>query len=102
MDQKEMWKVRIAEQEASGKTIKEWCGEMGIPVSTFQGWKRRLRKAADEPPKEPQFVEVPKHLTRATENKIVALIRAKDVEIELYTAADSEVIRLIIEAVRAC
>ena len=47
------WEERerlIAEQRASGKPARAWCGEKGIPYSTFTSWQRRLRHSGADTP----------------------------------------------------
>jgi hypothetical protein len=38
------WKEIVLEWEASGKSIKAWCQENKIPITTFCGWKNRFKK----------------------------------------------------------
>ena len=39
------WKDKVLEWQASGKSVKAWCLENHIPVTTFYGWKARLEKS---------------------------------------------------------
>jgi hypothetical protein len=39
------WKDKVLEWQASGKSIRAWCLENQIPVTTFYGWKARLQKS---------------------------------------------------------
>jgi hypothetical protein len=38
------WKKLVLEWQTSGKTTKNWCKENNIPLTTFLGWKSRLKK----------------------------------------------------------
>lgn len=38
------WSRNIEECRNSGMTVKDWCGERGIPTSTYFQWQRTLRK----------------------------------------------------------
>ncbi len=38
------WKKRLLEWQVSGKSVKVWCFEHQIPITTFYGWKNRLKK----------------------------------------------------------
>jgi len=49
------WRVAVAEQRDSGKSVAAFCRERGLPVSQMFGWKKRLREAESAPA---QFVEV--------------------------------------------
>ena len=38
------WEEQIRACQESGKTVKEWCGENGIPVGTYYSRLRRIRE----------------------------------------------------------
>lgn len=42
---REHWSKLIAEQEASGKTIRAFCQERGIAEQSVYSWRKRLRKS---------------------------------------------------------
>lgn len=42
---KREWKQELSEYRKSGKRKKEWCLEYGVPLSTFNGWLAREKKA---------------------------------------------------------
>jgi hypothetical protein len=39
------WENKVLEWQASGKSIRAWCLENHIPVTTFYGWKARLQNS---------------------------------------------------------
>lgn len=39
------WQRRIVRWEHSGRSQKQFCGERGLPLSTFQWWRAHLRRA---------------------------------------------------------
>ena len=41
---RELWRQRIAQQEASGQTIRAYCRGRGLAEHAFYGWRQRLRK----------------------------------------------------------
>ena len=41
----EQWRERIAEQERSGLSIKQFCTERGLTLWSFYDWRKRLREA---------------------------------------------------------
>ena len=92
VDQKrEHWSKLIAEQEASGKTIRTFCKERGIAEQSVYSWRKRLRK---------------------TESVRFAVLNtvASGVPLELYLAngerlrigrgVDAATLRLVLEVVR--
>ena len=38
------WEKRIAEWESSGQSQKAFCAERGLPLSTFQWWRARIKQ----------------------------------------------------------
>jgi transposase-like protein len=40
----DQWRERIAEQERSGLSARQFCREQGIPEHCFYGWRKRLRE----------------------------------------------------------
>lgn len=48
---------QVAECEASGLTVREWCEANGVPEATMHWWRRRLREESEATPA-PTFVEV--------------------------------------------
>ena len=40
----DQWRDRIAEQQRSGLSIKQYCKEQSIPEHCFYGWRKRLRE----------------------------------------------------------
>lgn len=40
----DLWRARFSAMRASGKSVREWCSESGIPESRYYYWQRALRK----------------------------------------------------------
>jgi len=36
------WSARIAECRSSGKSVKAWCSEQGIPIKTYYYWEKKF------------------------------------------------------------
>jgi transposase-like protein len=45
-DRRDQWSQRIAQQEASGESIREFCSQRGLSENAFYAWRQRLRKQA--------------------------------------------------------
>jgi hypothetical protein len=41
---RELWSQRIAQQEASGQSIRAYCRGRGLAEHAFYGWRQRLQK----------------------------------------------------------
>jgi hypothetical protein len=44
---REQWRERIAEQERSGMSVKEFCRERGLTECSFYAWRKRLRNGEE-------------------------------------------------------
>ena len=76
----------IADYEASGLSMSEWCNTNGISKSTFAGWIRSTKDDVRTPKSKPKFVEVtlptelqerPELQSKNTTDVVVLLIREK-------------------------
>ena len=105
------WQERIMECRSSGKTVKIWCREQGISVTTYYRWEREIfgrggqencggiPKAAQAP----EFAEVPVVQAGCTGGKQpMVTVHTGGMWVDLYTGADTEIIQTIIEALRTC
>ena len=36
------WSARITECRTSGKSVKAWCNEQGIPIKTYYYWEKKF------------------------------------------------------------
>ncbi len=43
----EEWAERIAAQQRSGMTVKQFCKERGLTEYSFYAWRKRLRRKED-------------------------------------------------------
>ena len=51
----QQWQALIEEQGRSGLSQRVFCAGRGLSLTTFQSWKRRLRRAPSAPALESEF-----------------------------------------------
>ena len=91
-DQKrEYWGKLIAEQEASGQTIRAFCKERGISDHSFYFWRNRL--GTSEPV---QFALLKTVASAAT----LELILAGGEQLRIGKGVDAATLRVVLDAVR--
>jgi len=56
IDRRTRWQKLLAEQQASGLSIVDWCWRQGIKEHSFYSWQRKL--AAPVLPAEPRWLAV--------------------------------------------
>ncbi|MBV9443384.1 MAG: transposase [Acidobacteriaceae bacterium] len=86
------WRGVIGEQEASGKSVREFCREQGVAEHAFYWWRRRL---SEEKPVSFALVEA---RAEARPAKFELALSSGEV---LRIAPDVESLRLVFEALRA-
>jgi uncharacterized NAD(P)/FAD-binding protein YdhS len=91
-ERQEHWRVVIAEQEASGKAIRDFCRERNLTEHTFYWWRQHLRK---EKPMSFALVEA-KAAGRAAQLEL----KLSSGEV-LHIPADVQSLRVVFEALRA-
>jgi len=87
----EYWRKLIAEQEASGETIRAFCKERGVGDHSFYFWRKRLRK------REPVQFAVLKTVAAAAP---LELILASGERLCIGNGVDAATLRLVLDALR--
>jgi transposase-like protein len=91
-DQKrEYWSNLIAEQEASGQTIRAFCQEQGVRDPSFYYWRKRLQKS------EPVQFALLKTVASAAP---LELILANGEQLRIQNGVDATTFRLVLDVVR--
>ena len=94
---KDQWRERIAEQERSGLSVKQFCGERRLTECSFYAWRKRLRK------KEPvRFALVEGAALQEPATKaLLELVLTNGARLRIGTGVDSSTLRTVLEALRA-
>ena len=91
-DQKREYRSQlIAEQEASGQTIRAFCKQRGIPEHSLYSWRKRLRK--DDPV---QFAL----LKTVDSAPPLELLLANGERLRIANGVDAATLRLVLDALR--
>jgi hypothetical protein len=93
----EEWRERIADQERSSLSVKEFCKERGLAECSFYSWRKRLR---DTEPVRFALVE------RAPQREPVTgvhleLVLASGERLHISSGVDGATLRTVLEALRA-
>lgn len=100
------WKERLLEWQTSGKSVRVWCSEHQIAVTTFYGWKNRLKKLSSNQhqTKPKAFQELaPRGFIELTDKKPSAtgiIIECEGVKIHLLSAFDPSALKQCIACLR--
>lgn len=92
------WSLRVEACRSSGQRVSEWCGEHGIPVSTYYSWQRKVFRAVCAE-NEVCFAEIP---IRPANGETAASIHCGELRVDIHTGTDTETIQAIIRALKLC
>jgi len=88
------WAERIAAQQRSGISVKQFCKEQGLTEWSFYAWRKRLQK------KEPvRFALVDRGA--AGQEAAVELVLATGERLRISAGVDGATLRTVLDALRA-
>jgi transposase-like protein len=90
-EKREYWSKLIAEQEASGQTIRAFCKERGVADQALYSWRKRLRKI------EPVQFALLKTVASAAP---LELLLANGQRLRIAKGVDAATLRLVLDALR--
>jgi len=92
----DQWRERIAEQERSGVSVRQFCKEQGLPEHSFYGWRKRLRERGLV-----RFALVERGPTRTEPEVGLELVLASGERLRIGAGVDATTLRTVLEALRA-
>lgn len=93
------WSRQVEECRNSGLSVRSWCEQHQIAVSTFHYRQQKVWKALQ---KSSQFVEVPLSFDEIRDNKIAASVRIGGICTEVHNGADEATLTAIFRALKSC
>ena len=93
------WRARIAEQERSGLSVKQFCKERGLTAWSFYDWRKRLRESAA--PVRFALVERRSGSSKPATSGDVEIVFASGEQLRIRCGVDGATLRMVIEALRA-
>ena len=106
----EHWRTQIIDCRSSGMSVKGWCAEHNNSTKTYYRWEKEiLSSAATElvptvsaPQPPAAFVELPSQPERQTGGGVVASIQIGKGKVDIYSGADTAVVRAICQVLKSC
>ena len=96
----QQWYQTITTAKQSGQSIKSWCAENGVPLSSFYSWQRKMRNALLQQ-ESVQFEELPSHLPKkAAAPSARIILHVQDVSVELPAELPASQLSEIIRGIR--
>ena len=93
----DQWRERIAEQERTGVSVKQFCKQQRLTEYSFYAWRKRLRKQAPV-----RFALVERGvLPRPSTETSLELVLTSGERLRIAAGVDAATLRTVLEALRA-
>jgi hypothetical protein len=93
----EQWAERIAAQQRSGVSVKQFCTEQGLTECSFYAWRKRLRQTG---PVRFALVDRSPRQERAADAAL-ELVLATGERLRISAGVDAATLRTVLDALRA-
>ena len=93
------WSRQVEKCRSSGLSVRSWCEQNGIAVSTFH---YRQQKVWDALQKRNQFVEVPLQVNEYRNENIAATVHIREACADIHNGADEVTLTALIHALKSC
>ena len=97
-DLRSLWEQRLADHEASGKTIAAWCREHSIRDNQFYYWRKKLRIDQVENNHPVKWLPLEVEQTNRTSGSIA--VHVGQVTIEIKQGFDPHLLRQIVKVLQ--
>jgi len=95
----EQWRERIAEQERSGLSVKQFCQQRGLSAWSFYDWRKRLRNV--EPVRFALVDRSAEHAIPAADTADLEILFATGERLRIRSGVDTATLRVVLRALRA-
>ena len=95
----EEWAERIAAQERSGMSVKQFCKEQGLTECSVYAWRKRLRNESG--PVRFALVERSARRQERTAEPVLELVLATGERLRIGRDVDPATLRAVLEVLRA-
>jgi transposase-like protein len=91
------WAGRIAAQQRSGMSVKQFCREQGLTEYSFYAWRKRLQESG---PVRFALVEKGARRQERTAEPILELLLAAGERLRIGTGVDAATLRTVLDVLR--
>jgi transposase len=91
------WAERIAAQQRSGMSVKQFCKEQGLTEYSFYGWRKRLQEKG---PVRFALVERCARRQERTAEAVLELVLTTGERLRIGTGVDTTTLRAVLDVLR--
>ena len=94
------WVQIVSQCWDSGLSVRQWCQEHGVNISSYYKWQRKVYAMA-QAQQEIQFAEVtPKQTVRSA--GIAVTVRIAGAEADIHNGADEATVETVLRVLKSC
>ena len=94
------WVQIVSECRGSGLSVRQWCQEHGVNVSSYYKWQRKVYAMAQAQQKV-SFAEVtPVQPVRS--GNVAVTVRIAGAEAEIHSGADTATVEAVLRVLKSC
>ena len=91
------WAERIATQQRSGMSVKQFCKEQGLTAYSFYAWRKRLQENG---PVRFALVERSARRQERSAEPVLELVLASGERLRIGAGVDTATLRIVLDALR--
>ena len=91
------WAARIAGQQRSGMSVKQFCKQQGLTEYSFYAWRKRLQESG---PVRFALVERSAHRQERTANPVLELVLTTGERLRISPGVDITTLRTVLDVLR--
>ena len=94
------WAQVVSRCRGSGMSVRQWCQENGVNISSYYKWQRKVYAAAQFQ-QESRFVEVTP-AQPVSVGGVAVTVRIAGAEVDIHNGADATTVEAVLRAVKSC
>ena len=94
------WAQTVAQCRDSGMSVRQWCQEHGVNVSSYYKWQRKVY-AATKAQQESHFVDVTPAQSVAV-GSVAVTVRIAGAKAEIRNGADAATVEVVLRVLKSC
>ena len=94
------WAQKVSLCRESGQSVREWCQENQVNISSYYKWQRKLYAMA-QARQEMQFAEVTP-LQPVRSGNVAVTVRVAGAEADIHNGADASTVETVLRILKTC
>ena len=96
------WAQLVSQCRGSGMTVRQWCEENGISLSSYYKWQRKVYAVA-QAQQEARFVEVtPAQPASVAVSDVAVTVHIGGAEADIHSGADAATVEMVLRVLKSC